>query len=287
MKMRILVGAALAVVASAGLASAQPDYKAAAEHYKAAETAMAAGDFSGAALEYGIAYDITKDPILFFKIGQANQRAGKCPVALTYYNRYLREGNPSDEYRTQTTAAIAACTPGGTGATPGGDQPPPGGDQLPPGGDQLPPGGDQVPPDLGPGDGAGPTFIDQPASWKRTGAWVSTGLTVGLVAAGVVLAMSAEGSEEDIQSLIDFRNNGRPVRYDEVRAQYESLDDDGQRFDTLSTAAFIGAGVTAAVATTLFVLDRGHAEPATATALRRLRPSVGRHGGGVAVGWEF
>ncbi len=285
MKMRILAGAALAVAATAGLAWAQPDYKAAAEHYKAAEAAMARGDYGAAALEYGVAYDITRDPILFYKIGQANDKAGKCPVALTYYNRYLKEGTPSDEYKRLTQERIAVCS---GGATPPPDGPPPDGpppDGTPP--DGTPP--DGTPPDGGlPPDGGatpgGPTFIDQPTSWKRTGAWVATGLTVGLAAAGVVLAMSAEGSEEDLQSLIDFRNGGRPVRYEEVRAQYESLEADGQRFDTLATAAFIGAGVTAVVATTLFVMDRGGGKEPSATTLA---PTVNRHGGGLAVGWEF
>jgi len=69
-----------------------------------------------------------------------------------------------------------------------------------------------------------------------------------------------------------------------VRAQYESLEADGERFDTLATAAFIGAGVTAVVATTLFVMDRGGGEKPTATTLA---PTVNRHGGGLAVGWEF
>ncbi|MBK9030399.1 MAG: hypothetical protein IPL61_03510 [Myxococcales bacterium] len=288
MKMRILAGAALVVAATAGLALAQPDYKAAAEHYKIAEQAMARGAFSDAALEYGIAYDITKDPILFFKIGQANDKAGKCPVALTYYNRYLKEGSPSEEYLQLTTERIAACTPGGAVQP---DRPPPdtGPDTSPDTGPDGPPDdGAVLPPDdggLGTGGPTGPSFIDQPTSWKRTGAWISTGLTVGLVAAGVVLAMSAEGSEEDLQALIDFRNAGRPIRYDEVRADYESLDDDGRRFDTLATAAFIGAGATAAVAVTLFLLDRGG--PGAPESTTTLRPTLDRHGAGVAFGWEF
>lgn len=280
MKTRIWGGAALALAVTAGLAWAQPDYKAAAEHYKAAEAAMASADYNAAALEYGIAFDITKDPILFFKIGQANDKAGRCPVALTYYNRYLREGNPSPEYRALTEERVAACnapatTDPGTGVVDPGP------------GDGDP---DVTPPDdgagLGVGAPTGPSFIDQPASWKRTGGWVATGLTIGLVAAGVVLTMSAEGSEEDLQSLIDFRNAGRPVRYDEVRDQYESLDADGKRFNTLATAAFIGAGATAAIAVTLFVLDRGSSsKPAEATTA--LRPVIDRHGAGVAFGWEF
>jgi hypothetical protein len=298
MKPRVLLAAVAVVAALAGSAAAQqPDYQAAAVHYKAAETAMAKGDFANAALEYGIAFDITKDPILYFKIGQANERAGKCPVALTYYNRYLKEGNPSEEYQRVTRERIEACgKPSGTvGDPPVGDPPvgdPPVGDPPvgdPPVGDgRLDPDGNLDGPDgggLGAGDG-GPSFTDEPGSWKRTGAWIATGLTIGLAAAGVVLAMSAEGAEQDMKALIDFRNAGRPVRFDEVSGQYQSLEDDGKRFDTLATVAFASAGATAAIAVTLFIVGRrrgGDRPPPVA----RLRPAIDRHGGGVVVGWEF
>ncbi len=282
---RVLVAVCVtlaALVATAEAQPAPPDYKSAAEHYKAAETAMASGDFRSAALEYGIAFDITKDPILFFKIGQANEKAGKCPVALTYYNRYLKEGNPSDDYRRLTTERIAVCS------APADQRPvePPVGD-LPPG--DLPlepsPGLGDGEPGLGTGDG-GPSFTDTSSSWQRKGAWIATGLTVGLAAAGVVLAMSAEGSEEDLQSLIDFRNGGRPVRFDEVSAQYASLEADGERFDQLATIALAGAGATAVIAVTLFILD-GTSSSERTTKAARLRPAVDRHGGGVVVGWAF
>ncbi|MBP8808049.1 MAG: hypothetical protein KBG48_22330 [Kofleriaceae bacterium] len=304
MNMRSLCGVALAVGLTAGVAAAQPDYKAAAEHYQLAETAMARGAYTDAALEYGIAYDITKDPILFFKIGQANDKAGRCAVALTYYNRYLKEGNPSPEYRRLTEERVVACgaagTDGGTGDGGTGDggtgDGGTGDGGTGDGGTGDGGTGDGGTGDGGAGDGSqdgalggpdagGPSFIDQPQSWKRTGAWVATGLTVGLAAAGVVLAMSASGSEEDLQQLLDFRTAGRPARYDEVRGTYDSLLDDGERYDQLATVAFIGAGATAVIATTLFLLDRGgRAESAKAA---RIRPAVDRRGGGVVVGWEF
>jgi len=271
----------LAALAATAAAQNQPDFQSAAAHYKAAETAMTTGDFNAAALEYGIAFDITKDPILFFKIGQANERAGKCPVALTYYNRYLREGNPSDDYQRLTTERIAVCS-APADAVPV-EATPAGGTAV---GEPRPDDGAGLESGSGTGLGdAGPSFTDTPSTWKRKTAWVATGLTVGLVAAGVVMAMSAEGSEDDLRSLIDFRNAGRPVRFDEVAAQYTSLESDGKRFDKLATIAFAGAGVTAVVAVTMFILDRGGSERPAQTA--RITPTVGRHGGGVAVGWEF
>jgi hypothetical protein len=101
-----------------------------------------------------------------------------------------------------------------------------------------------------------------------------------------VLAMSAEGSEEDLQSLIDFRNGGQPLPYNEVAAQYASLQEDGERFDKLATIALAGAGATAVIAVTLFILD-GTSGSERAPQSARLRPVLDRHGGGVVAGWEF
>src|SRR6185369_14145213 len=46
---------------------------------------------------------------LFYKIGRANERAGKCDAALLYYARYLREGNPSEAFAATTRERITAC----------------------------------------------------------------------------------------------------------------------------------------------------------------------------------
>jgi hypothetical protein len=100
---------ALVLCAAARSAAAEPDYERAKQHYQAAEKAAAAGDHALAAREYGIAYDITKDPVLFFKIGQAYDRAGDCTSAKVYYLRYLKEGKPAPEYRKRTEALVAAC----------------------------------------------------------------------------------------------------------------------------------------------------------------------------------
>src|SRR6185295_2033456 len=97
------------LVASARVASADPDYARAATLYKQAETEMAAGQYSDAASDYAEAYDITKDPVLFFKIASADDKAGRCDLALTYYRRYLNEGNPNEEYKATTEDRIKAC----------------------------------------------------------------------------------------------------------------------------------------------------------------------------------
>ncbi len=314
MKPRFALGVATGLALALAVPSsshAQPsDVELAKQHYKAAMDAEAAGNYAAAALEYGIAYDIMKDPILFFKIGVANEKAGKCNVALTYFARYLKEGNPSDEYRRATEEKIAGCKAtlgisdggGAAGGGSGTDAGTGGGTGTEPdfgGGDTG--GGDTGTGDTGTGDtvggGAlgtgGPAFTDDGgATWKRSAAWISTGATIGLVAVGAVLYMSAEGSEEDIEALIDFRDQqGRPLRYEEIQGQYADLVDEGERFDQLSTYAFIGAGVTAAAAVTFFILDAkagGSEKPVGFVAKSpRVAPRVGRESAGVVLGWEF
>lgn len=295
----VAVGLALALAWPDHASAQQPDFKAAAEHYKAADALMAQGNYSGAALEYAIAYDITKDPILFFKIGTANEKAGKCNVALTYFQRYLKEGNPSEEYRRVTEEKIAGCKatvgeppPGGGGTTPPPDPDTVGGGDPDPGTGE--PGGavEDEPATTGDGlgGGLGPAFTDKGGSWKRSAAWISTGVTIGMVAVATVLYMSAEGSEEDLQALIDFRDtNGEPLPFNEIKTQYDDLVDEGERFDRLSTIAFAAAGVSAAAAVTFFVLDARSGKPKERPVgfVGRVQPRVDRHGAGVVMGWEF
>jgi hypothetical protein len=100
---------ALVIGVAARVAVAAPDYEAARRHYQAAEKAAAEGKHSLAAHEYGMAYEITKDPVLFFKIGVSYDRAGDCTSAKVYYLRYLKEGKPAPEFRKRTEALIAAC----------------------------------------------------------------------------------------------------------------------------------------------------------------------------------
>jgi hypothetical protein len=307
----VATGLALALAAPSSSHAQPSDVEVAKQHYKAALDAEKAGNWAGAALEYGIAYDIMKDPILFFKIGVANEKAGKCNLALTYFSRYLKEGNPSDEYKRMTEEKIAGCkatlgiSDGGGGAAGGGATG--GGGAVEPdfgdgtsgtggGGGGATGGGDTGGGALGGGGdlgGGGPAFTDDGgASWKRSAAWISTGATIGLVAVGTVLYMSAEGSEEDIEALIDFRDQaGRPLPFDEVQDQYNDLIDEGERFDKLSMYAFIGAGVGAAAAVTFFVLDAqagGSEKPVGFVAKKpRVAPRLGPESAGVVLGWSF
>src|SRR5687768_14234086 len=121
-RLAILVALAAGVVGSVAArpapALAQPadkadnkaDMKEAAKHYKEAEAAMARGDYELAATSYAVAYEITRDAVLFYKIAIAKHKAGKCDAAVTYYRRYLKEGNPDAEFKRLTEERIVECT---------------------------------------------------------------------------------------------------------------------------------------------------------------------------------
>src|SRR5262245_53683880 len=99
-----------AIVLVGGLAWGDPpDYAHAKELYDLANAEMKDGKFADAARDYGSAYDITHDPVLFYKIANANEKAGHCDVALVYYGRYLKEAKPSEQFVELAKERIQAC----------------------------------------------------------------------------------------------------------------------------------------------------------------------------------
>ena len=86
----ILFGLFMLCVAARSFAqpTPEPDFSKAGELYKAASEAMTAGRFDDASRDFLAAYEITKDPVLFFKIGSAFESAGKCTDALVYYEAH-------------------------------------------------------------------------------------------------------------------------------------------------------------------------------------------------------
>jgi hypothetical protein len=117
----VALGATLAGAIAPPISRAEPapDLEHARELYRSAEAAMKDGRYDDAARDYGAAYELSTDPALFYKIGHANERAGKCDVALVYYARYLREGKPTEQFTALTQERIAACGGDRAGGSPG------------------------------------------------------------------------------------------------------------------------------------------------------------------------
>ena len=256
---------------------------------------MKDGRFDDAARDYAAAYELSKDPALFWKLGRASEKAGKCDLALTYYARYLRDGNPSEQFTATTKERIAACG-GNVHSSPGSPAPAEpfpgagGGSAAPArtGSGSAPEPGShagsdagsaassaEVPTDIGNGSAA-PVILP---SNRHKAAWLLTGGAIALATLGGILAYAANSSENDLRDLyVGFA--GQPVTFDaQTKAKYDDLVDQGRRYQHLSWASFGIAGATAAGAAVLFLLG-GQGE---AAAHARITPIITTTSTGVAV----
>jgi hypothetical protein len=103
------LSAGLATLAVRSEAQSTPDFARAKQLYDAASSELDKGAYTDAVRDFGAAYEITKDPVVFYKIGVANEKAGKCDVALVYYARYVREAKPAQHFIDITKEHVAAC----------------------------------------------------------------------------------------------------------------------------------------------------------------------------------
>ncbi len=268
----------------------KPDFVAAKKHYSAAESAAKAQDWSTAAKEYGVAYEITRDPVLFFKLGNAYQLSGDCTRAVEYYERYIAEAKPSEEYKVDAKSRITKCNAASSGGTENSDLAPAttdaGGSAAVPGLEENQNSGvDLVGTDS---ESVGqPTFIDDEPTWQETAAWTSIGVSVAFLSASAILGLSANSREEDIDNLISFRDgDGNPAEFDpNIQQRYDKLVDEGEQLNTLSLVALGLAGVSAASAIVFFVLDSSSSPEDDG--LRSITPTITSESVGVAADWRF
>lgn len=315
----VAIAALLAAAVADSPSSAQPapDLERAKELYRVAETAMTDGRFEDAARDYGASYELSKDPALFFKIGRASERAGKCDLALIYYARYLHDGKPTEQFAATTRERMRACggdirnvpgmapveprpagAEGGAGAP---VEPRPAGSGGTAEGSSAKPGGSAGSGAPGEGSGAAGTATDGGSAGsvgsggaapsaqapvlvpthRHKVAWVMTGGAIALATLGGVLAYAASSSENDVRDLyVGFA--GQPATFnDETRKKYDDLVDQGHRFQHLSWASFGLAGAAAVGAAVLFVIG-GRDESAQHA---RVTPILTPSGAGVSVGF--
>jgi len=294
----VVAAVLLATVAAgpAGLGTSQaqpapdhaPDYARAKELYKSAELAMAEARFVDAARDYSAAYEITKDPVLFYKIGSAHERSGKCDVALIYYRRYLHESRPSETFTTLTRQRITACggnpdvTAPETGSA-GSASP----DTRSAAGSAATSdaGGAAVPAEV-PGGGSAVTAPPPiPAGGRHRVAWILVGGSIASLTVGSVLAYSANASESDVDDLYVGLRGTPPVFDARTKARYDDLIAEGERYQMLARLSFGVAGALAIGAVIKFATDKD--EPATHERAVRVTPTVSPRGAGVTAVVRF
>lgn len=300
----------LVVVALVGTSAfAQPaDTARAKELYLSAEAAMAAQDYETAARDYGAAYEISKDPVLFYKIGTANERAGKCSVAVIYYRRYLAAGKPTPAFVDITNARIKACEPATADKPPEPVRPveptkpeptkpePTKPEPAKPEPTKPEPTKPVEPTPLDPEPakedpktamgafvGARDTGEKKPALTARNrSAWLFVTGSIALVTVGAVLAYSADSAENDINDLYVGFGGSPPVYDRETKRLYEEMIAEGERYQTLSWISFGLAGATAGVAAFLFWREARAEKPQAVVA-----PAVTEDGAGVRAIFTF
>lgn len=296
----VLIAAVVGGLAVTALAQSAPDRERAKELYRSAETAMAAQDYASALRDYGAAYDLTKDPVLFYKIGAANERAGKCPLAVVYYRRYLAEASPTPAFVDITNARIRACesppttepavtdtaAPTAT-TTPTPPAPPPAATA-----DTTNAPANSTTTSAKPATAMG-SFVgsrDNTAPSKESltarnrGAWLFVTGSIALVTVGAVLAYSADSAENDISDLY-VGLAGTPPAFDrQTKRLYDDLVAEGQRYERLSWLSFGLAGVTAGVAGYLFWREHDRASREKSITVT---PAVTQDGAGVRAAFSF
>lgn len=253
--MRAALAGVLSSLFVAGVALAESDLARAKDLYLGAEKAMAEGRHADAIRDYGATFDITRDPILFYKMGAAYEKAGQCDVATIYYGRYVKEARPTDRYLELTKERVRAC---------GGD------DRIVVSAAPTPP-APTSPPEPAPVEPAPPPAPADPAaavsitagvpaagsatvkmSQRDRGAWLLVASSVGFVTVGTVLAYAANSAESDITDLYEGFT-GTPASFDDkTRATYDDLVAEGRRYERLSWLSFGLAGATVIGAIVLF-----------------------------------
>lgn len=255
--MRAALAGVLSSLFVAGVALAEPDLARAKDLYLGAEKAMAEGRHADAIRDYGATFDITRDPILFYKIGTAYEKAGQCDVAMIYYGRYVKEARPTDRYLELTKERVRACggddrivVSGSPPVSPPAPPPPPAPPTVPAPVEPAPAEPAAAVPVAAPAPAAGSVTVKM--SNRDRGAWLLVASSVGFVTIGTVLAYAANSAESDVTDLYEGFT-GTPASFDDrTRATYDDLVAEGRRYERLSWLSFGLAGATVIGAIVLF-----------------------------------
>jgi len=243
------------------------------------------GDARGAEQTWKAGYAIGRDPAFLVRIAEAEEKAGAPTEALQTYERYLRE-SPNASDREDIEARLKALSPHRPKTeVPNNAQDIPG--EL--GGASKPNSEGQATAPAGPAAEAGATppaavtgvlppskiiqvpdhqenpedelraFAgqDPPRSSLNVAAWSASGLTVALLGTGMFFGASASSKEGDLNRWSTFRDpkTGARLEYATIAAEYEEAQRVGARDNKLAKAFFLSAAVSAAAATTLFIVD--------------------------------
>lgn len=294
------------------------DYDAAGRHFAAGQSRFAAKQFHTSALEFQAAYEITKDSVLLYNIGEAWQKAGEAQKAVASYRVYLKE-RPTTQDRPELERRIAQieskrlkvvdesipgdkaeaehydvkATETPTPVAPATVVPAPAPAVVPAvvaPVEPAPAPATVTPPPAPPPAPVG-LLDDRPSTRLRTAAWCSVAATIALVTTGAILGLAAQSRGDEISRRLSFvDSSGQPRAFDaNARSDFESLRDEGKLYNGLAIGFYTAAGAMAVATTTLFLVDWRRRRKAAETTAQSVRfaPAVSPSSAGLVVGGSF
>jgi hypothetical protein len=112
---------------------------------------------------------------------------------------------------------------------------------------------------------------------RHQGPWLLVGGSIAMLTVGVVLAYSADASENDLEDLYVGLEGNPPVFDARTKKRYDDLVAEGERYEKLSWISFGAAAALAGGAAIWFFLDRDDNENKPVIA-----PTVRENGAGVS-----
>jgi tetratricopeptide (TPR) repeat protein len=262
--------------------SLSPDYEAAKARFLKGKDLFLKRQYLKAAEEFEGAYDITKDPVVLFNVGEAYEKAGRLDDAIRAYEGYLL-GTPAAQDREEVEKKLIELKKKRS---------------APPAAESTPPTTTSPPTPLGaqPGTGDHGGTSDKPpaetgSSRVRIAAWVGVGVTAAFLTAAGMLALSAQSRQDDIARMQSFTDaTGRPLEFNsgDNKKNFLGLFDDGNTYKDASIVMFILAGAAAAGTVGLFWYDYVDGTQRASAPTRIRFGAIPLPGGAqVGLGWGF
>jgi tetratricopeptide (TPR) repeat protein len=267
MRTVLLVLVALLITSTA---SAQgPDLDRARRHFEAGSQAYSKGDYPRAEIEFRAAYAITKDPLLYYNIAQAQQRRGHLEDAIKSYRAYLA-GVPDADDRADIDKLVRKLEAQLAGPV----APPP-----PPPRATHPEAPASVP-------------ASQPkeeGNARRQTAWIAGGASVVLLGVGIAMSAMSNAAATNANTLISARDpyTGQPLRFSDIAQKYSGYKDDASRYGGVAIGMYVAAAAGAGLTAWLFLTSKPAGKEKPQAARLRILPEVSPRSAGLAAGMEF
>jgi hypothetical protein len=314
---------AVAAVLVAATAAHAQDFDAATHHFATAQEEFGKQHYKIAAGEFQAAFDISKDPMLLFNIGEAWHKAGEGQKAVDAYKAYLG-AKPDATDKAEVQKRIKAITANHmklpSESAPDDDPAAFAAAQARAAEDKAAAdkeaaekaAADKTAADKAAAERAAaeraaaekaaaeaaakplpvaaappPAALQPPASTMRIVAWAGVAMTVAVLTAGAIMGLAAQSRADEIERREKFVDaNGQPKTFDsQQQSDFKNLTNEGNTYNAAAISLYTISAALAVTTTVLFVLDYKRT-PAKRDVLS-IGPSIDKNGAGVFASVRF